>query len=172
MQAVPSRDVARPIGCSSSTMRLRPFRGLAAALRSSRATLHRVYSWRSARRTSSDGRRPRPASRRRRVSTSGWACPSTCARRSLMAVRSSASWATRRARSLDTGPSARRATSTARRRGSRTFLDGASSSNGGLFDEVHFRAKYNSRTRRWKVVVSDEDNEFPRVSRARGSACA
>jgi hypothetical protein len=43
---------------------------------------------------------------------------------------------------------------------------------GSLSDERHFRAKYNYGTQRWKVVVWDEDDEYPSVYRAHGSVCS
>lgn len=43
---------------------------------------------------------------------------------------------------------------------------------GTLSDDRSFRAKYNYRKQRWKVVVWDENSEFPSVYRAKGSACS
>ncbi len=43
---------------------------------------------------------------------------------------------------------------------------------GSLSAERHFWAKYNYRTQRWKVIVWDEDDEYPSVYRAHGSVCS
>ena len=43
---------------------------------------------------------------------------------------------------------------------------------GTLSIDRSFRARYNDRTQRWKVVIWDENYEFPSVYRAQGSTCS
>lgn len=43
---------------------------------------------------------------------------------------------------------------------------------GTLSIDRSFRARYNDRTQRWKVVIWDENDEFPSVYRAQGSTCS